>query len=196
MKKVSKLSLGIIVIFFVGAILGYIVSSNYKAKTEIDNITTNTEQNAKEETKEPEVIQKETDEIESFENEKARCKANLNFRESPQKEGKLIYTIPNNTVIDVLAKIRNGWYKVSFNSTLGYVSGEYITMLSEEEKNEMKVEQEYNNTFACVNINTSLNIRERANKNAKMLTSVKERKCIKNNKEDGKWMVLCRRKFS
>lgn len=196
MKKILKSSFCIIVIFVVGAILGYIVSSSYKSKTEEHNVINNTEQRVKEEAKEPEVIEKETDEIESFENVKARCKSNLNLRESPKKEGKLISTIPNNTVIDVVAKIRNGWYKVSFNGTLGYVSGEYITMLSEEEMNEMKVEQEYNNTFACVNINTSLNIRERANKNAKMITSVKERKCFKSNKENGKWLVLCRRKFS
>lgn len=175
MKKALKVVFCIIIVFLISVTLSYNISKNYNNKVENQNTINQKEQNIVEEEKEPEVIEKETDEVETFENVKARCKVNLNFRQTPEKEGNLIYTIPNNTVIEVLAKIRNGWYKISYNNAIGYVSGEYITMLSQEEMNEMKVEQEFQNTFACVSINTSLNIRERANKTANMLTSVKER---------------------
>ena len=121
----------------------------------------------------------DTDVIETFENALGRCTANLNFRDYPSTDGKIIQTMPKNTVIDVLAKVRSGWYKVSYNDVEGYVSNEYLSILSEEEKKEITVAEEYINTFAKVNIDTTLNIRSRANKEATRLTSVKAGSVLK-----------------
>lgn len=133
----------------------------------------------------------DSDEIETYKDEKARCTANLNLRTESNIDSQVIVTIPKNEVIDVTAKIRNGWYKVSYNSKIGFVSGEYINILSEEEKRELIIEKEFSDTFASVNISSSLNIRERANKSSKMVTNVKSNSVLKVLKkmQNGWYMV-------
>ena len=61
----------------------------------------------------------------------------------------------------------------------GYVSGEYVKLLTEQEIAETTVVEYFHSTYALVNINTSLNIRDRANKEGKILTSVKASSILK-----------------
>lgn len=121
----------------------------------------------------------ETDEIETYSDEKARCNSNLNFRNSPLIDSEIIEVLPKNSIFEVIAKIRNGWYKILYNSQIGYVNGEYIEFLTDEEKNEITVVEEYTNTFAKLNAETSVNIRERANKESNALTFVKANSVLK-----------------
>ena len=119
----------------------------------------------------------QTDEIESYSNSKARCTTSLNFRKSPSTDSEVIEILPKETILNVISKIRNGWYKVELNEKIGYVSGDYIKFLSDEEKMEITELEVYSNTFAKTN--TSLNIRERANKESSILTNVKNESILK-----------------
>ena len=103
----------------------------------------------------------------------------MNLRKSPSSEAELIETLKEKTLVQVIAKIRNGWYEISVDNKQGYVSGEYITILSDEEIKEITSEKEYNDTFAKVNIDSSLNIRQDANKSSKVLTTVKSGSVLK-----------------
>lgn len=134
---------------------------------------------------------KENDEIEKLDNKLARCTANLSFRDYPNQNGKRITVIPKNTVINVTSRVRNGWYKISYDNQEGYVSNEYVTFLTDNEVKEITVKNEYDNTFAIVNISTELNIREKANKNSKRLTSVKPGSILKVFKEmENGWYLV------
>ncbi|MGN1012462.1 MAG: VanW family protein [Clostridia bacterium] len=119
----------------------------------------------------------QTDEIESYSDSKARCTTSLNFRKSPSTDSEVIEILPKGTILNVISKIRNGWYKVELNEKIGYVSGDYIKFLSDEEKMEITELEVYSNTFAKTN--TSLNIRERANKESSILTNVKNESILK-----------------
>lgn len=49
----------------------------------------------------------------------------LNLRAAPNTSGKLLLTIPNGEVIQSLSQ-SNGWHKVMYNGTTGYVVGTYL----------------------------------------------------------------------
>ena len=50
---------------------------------------------------------------------------NLNFRSSASTSSKILGTIPNQTVLPIIST-NNGWYKVVWGKTVGYVSGSYF----------------------------------------------------------------------
>lgn len=49
----------------------------------------------------------------------------LNIRKSASTSSSIIGTLSNNTTVTILEKL-NGWYKISYNGTVGYVSSSYI----------------------------------------------------------------------
>ena len=114
---------------------------------------------------EPVVIELETDEIELYDNSKARVNTTLNFRKEPNIESKSMMQLQPEDLVDVKAKIRNGWYRVEYESKSGYLSGEYISILSEEEMKEITIAETYNKEVYAVTT-VELNIRKRANKQA------------------------------
>lgn len=146
-----------------------------------NNINETTEQikDTQNETKQEEIPVSDLDEIEKYENTLGRTTANLNLRNYPSTEGTISQTLPKNTILNILAKVRTGWYKVSFNNEEGYVSNEYVKILTEDEKKEISIAEKYHDTYAKVNTDSMLNIRERANKEANKLTSVKEGSILK-----------------
>ncbi len=155
----------------------YFAISNYSKPEEINNSTNNEQYN--EVTNQEESVELPTDVVKNYTSSKARTNTNLNFREDSNTESKIISTISKNTVVDVISKLRNGWYKVKYQETIGYVSGEYIQILTEEEMNQITAEEEYTNTYAIVNIDDVLNIREQANINSQRLTYVKPQSILK-----------------
>ena len=114
---------------------------------------------------EPVVIELETDEIELYDNSKARVNTTLNFRKEPNIESESMMQLQPEDLVDVKAKIRNGWYRVEYESKSGYLSGEYISILSEEEMKEITIAETYNKEVYAVTT-VELNIRKRANKQA------------------------------
>ena len=106
-------------------------------------------------------------------NIKAKTNSNLNLRDEPNESGSIILTIPEDDILELQVMYNNGWYKVLYNQNSGYVSGEYVSVLTDEEVSEITVDVTYDNTYAIVNVNDSLNIRAKANKEATSLTYVK-----------------------
>ena len=49
----------------------------------------------------------------------------LNIRRSPSTSSSIVGTLSNNTKVVILEKT-NGWYKISYNGTVGYVSASYL----------------------------------------------------------------------
>lgn len=49
----------------------------------------------------------------------------LNVRKSPSTSASIVGTLSNNTKVTILEKT-NGWYKISYNGIVGYVSASYI----------------------------------------------------------------------
>ena len=108
----------------------------------------------------------------------AICTANVNFREKPDISSNIIMIIPKNNMFSVLEHDDN-WYKIYYNQKEGYVSADYVRELTYEEKMQFTIEESYNNDFAKVNVNDSLNIRDCANKEANILTNVKSNSVLK-----------------
>lgn len=52
----------------------------------------------------------------------------LNVRKSASTSSSIIGTLNNNTKVTILEKT-NGWYKISYNGIVGYVSASYISEL-------------------------------------------------------------------
>ena len=108
---------------------------------------------------EPVVIELETDEIELYDNSKARVNTTLNFRKEPNIESESMMQLQPEDLVDVKAKIRNGWYRVEYESKSGYLSGEYISILSEEEMKEITIAETYKKEIYAVTT-VELNIRK------------------------------------
>ena len=163
----------IVVIFLVCVAVAFILANLY-----IQNRDNRPTENKVEEQQAIPVEEKETDEIETYKETYAVNTANLNLRDFPSLDGKVLEVIPKNSNLNVLAKIRNGWYKVSYGKNTGYVSGDYITLLTDEQKKEIIVEKKFSdNTFAKTD--DSLNIRARANKDSDILTTVNSGSVLK-----------------
>ncbi len=124
-------------------------------------------------------IEEQKKDYEELDNIKARTISNLNLREEPNETSNIILTIPEGDILELQIKYDSGWYKVNYNQNNGYVSGEYIKVLTQEEISEMTVDRTYENTYAVVSVNDSLNIRQRANKEASALTHVKSGSILK-----------------
>ena len=55
--------------------------------------------------------------------------ASLNVREKPEKDGKAIGSISKDAVCTIVAAA-NGWYKIKFDKGYGYVSSDYIKLIT------------------------------------------------------------------
>ena len=60
--------------------------------------------------------------------------AKVNFRKGPGTDTKILSQLPEGAKVTVLAKASNGWYKVSYDGTEGYVAGGYLTDKEPEEE--------------------------------------------------------------
>lgn len=105
LKGILSLTIAFIIVA-VGAYY-YVKLKEKNDNTVISEITNTANELVKNEVVEEEQKISDTDEIETYNNEKARCTTNLNFRKSPSSDSEKILTIPKNTVFDVVAKIRN-----------------------------------------------------------------------------------------
>lgn len=168
LKRIVIVLLFLIVICLV---FNYFITKKQESIERNDSVIKNEQQEEEKQTI------SQTDEIESYSDSKARCTTSLNFRKSPSTDSEVIEILPKETILNVISKIRNGWYKVELNEKIGYVSGDYIKFSSDEEKMEITELEVYSNTFAKTN--TSLNIRERANKESSILTNVKNESILK-----------------
>lgn len=166
----------IIIALFLFLICGTIYIANKKINEKNEEVSNINVQNT---TVVENKIEEPKKDYEKLDNVKARTISNLNLRDEPSENGNVILTIPKGDVLELQIKYNSGWYKVLYNQNSGYVSGEYIKVLTQEEIGEMTVNETYENTYAVVSVNDSLNIRQRANKEASALTHVKSGSILK-----------------
>ena len=166
----------IIIALFLFLICGTIYIANKKINEKNEEVSNINVQNT---TVVENKIEEQKKDYEKLDNVKARTISNLNLRDEPSENGNVILTIPKGDVLELQIKYNSGWYKVLYNQNDGYVSGEYIKVLTQEEIGEMTVNETYENTYAVVSVNDSLNIRQRANKEANALTHVKSGSVLK-----------------
>lgn len=74
-------------------------------------------------------------------NYRVTSSSRLNVRRSPSTSGAVIGTFKSGQEITVMS-INNGWAKVEFNNTVGYVSAKYITELPKKVDEEPEVVEE------------------------------------------------------
>ena len=166
----------IIIALFLFLICGTIYIANKKLNEKNEGVSNINVQNT---TVVENKIEEQKKDYEELDNIKARTISNLNLREEPNETSNIILTIPEGDILELQIKYDSGWYKVNYNQNNGYVSGEYIKVLTQEEISEMTVDRTYENTYAVVSVNDSLNIRQRANKEANALTHVKSGSVLK-----------------
>lgn len=166
----------IIIALFLFLICGTIYIANKKLNEKNEGVSNINVQNT---TVVENKIEEQKKDYEELDNIKARTISNLNLREEPNETSNIILTIPEGDILELQIKYDSGWYKVNYNQNNGYVSGEYIKVLTQEEISEMTVNETYENTYAVVSVNDSLNIRQRANKEASALTHVKSGSILK-----------------
>ena len=166
----------IIIALFLFLICGTIYVANKKLNEKNEGVSNINVQNT---TVVENKIEEQKKDYEELDNIKARTISNLNLREEPNETSNIILTIPEGDILELQIKYDSGWYKVNYNQNNGYVSGEYIKVLTQEEISEMTVDRTYENTYAVVSVNDSLNIRQRANKEASALTHVKPGSILK-----------------
>ena len=166
----------IIIALFLFLICGTIYIANKKINEKNEEVSNINVQNT---TVVENKIEEPKKDYEKLDNVKARTISNLNLRDEPSENGNVILTIPKGDVLELQIKYNSGWYKVLYNQNSGYVSGEYLSVLTQEEIGEMTVNETYENTYAVVSVNDSLNIRQRANKEANALTHVKSGSVLK-----------------
>ena len=61
---------------------------------------------------------------------------------SSPKEGKVLIVVPKGSKVDVLTKKKDGWYKIRYRGTVGYVKSGYFVEDWEEEQAERRAREE------------------------------------------------------
>ena len=84
---------------------------------------------------------------------------NLNLREAPSTSANVIGSVPNGRSVHILEDEQNGFFKVEFNGTEGYVSASFIMLPS------------YNRGIVATN-GGNLNLREAPSTNARIIASM------------------------
>ncbi len=92
----------------------------------------------------------------------------LNLRETPSANARVLLGIPQGTVLEVLSHA-DGWAKVSYGGSTGYVMDKYLTFTDDAPQQEAPA------TGKTATVNTgggSLNLREMARSDARVLLSI------------------------
>ena len=154
----------LLILIIISFILFYFSKNNEENKIVENNMSENTLAVKEDERQKEEVF--------------AISTSNINFREQPNIDSSIILVIPKNVMLNILEKNTN-WYKVVYDKKEGYVNEDYVRIITDEEKKQFLSKEDYENMFAKVCVNGTLNIRDSANKEAKILTNVKANSVLK-----------------
>ena len=88
-------------------------------------------------------VEEETDpdlpEVDDLEGVSGKLLKNTNFRDDDSWSGKILTVIPTGTVVDVLSiptDTVNGWYKIRYNGTTGYVLASLLTVVDTDDSDD------------------------------------------------------------
>ena len=59
----------------------------------------------------------------------------LNVRRGPSTKDPVIGSVKKGAIVEIVSTSQNGWYKIKYNKEYGYVSGKYISILSNSDSN-------------------------------------------------------------
>lgn len=103
--------------------------------------------------------------------------ARLNVRKSPTVNSSKIGQLSPGQSVEILEKT-NGWYKIKYNNTTGYVSAEYISVVNSNESQSSSNSQSKVGKIATVNVDV-LNIRSGAGTKYSVINKVYEGNNVK-----------------
>jgi peptidoglycan DL-endopeptidase CwlO len=141
------------------------------------------EQEADEETAKREA---EAREIEEEETKIVIAQVNnyLNIRKKPSEDSKVVGKLYNNGVGTII-KEKDGWFKITSGSVTGYVKADYVLTGDKAQKKA----DEVGDRLAIVTT-TTLKVREKAKKDATVLTLVGEDEVLPVKKETKNWVKI------
>ncbi|AET69466.1 N-acetylmuramoyl-L-alanine amidase [Desulfosporosinus orientis DSM 765] len=102
---------------------------------------------------------------------KITASGSLNLRESPSSSGTVLTTIPEGSVINLIAK-QDQWYKTTYQSKTGWVSATYLTVISKK---------------GTVTASGSLNLRETPSSTGKILATIPSNASVELIAQQGQW---------
>ena len=127
----------------------------------------------------------------TFYNDIALTKTALNFRYEPTTEAQIITTFEENTELQVIAKVDNGWLLVKHNGVIGYVHGDYVISLLE------RINDEYENlnmtnldVKKIVYATTGLNIRNGDSTDYEIISGLEEKESVRVLEEYKDWYLI------
>ena len=104
----------------------------------------------------------------------------VNFRLVPQVvEGTIIDTLDEGTELDIIGKTDNNWYLAKKGDVLGFISGDYIRILTYDVYSDYELTENVVRVVPAVQATTNVKIREQATTESKQLDLLRENHSIK-----------------
>ena len=97
----------------------------------------------------------------------------LRLRKGPGTEYDIITELDDDVFVEVLGVCDNDWYLVRTNSRIGFVSGDYLHVLTNQYVNSQEIEPSLH-VLRGIRSNTSLNVRGSASENGEVIGSLSE----------------------
>ena len=92
----------------------------------------------------------------------------LNIRKSPSTSSEIVGTLKADAEVKILETL-NGWYKIVYGNTTGYVSSQYISVVSSNTNSSQGSTNTTKTIGKVVGISTSLNVRQSPSTSASVL---------------------------
>ena len=111
----------------------------------------------------------------------------LNVREKASTSSKILYTLKNNTSVNILEKLSNGWVKINYNGQQGYASGKYIEEVKESSRPEEKPETIAGTKY---NVTADINLRKTASWSGEIIRVAKKGETLNVVSMDKDWAKI------
>ena len=115
--------------------------------------------------------------------------SNASLRAEPGIASYQIGTIPSGEYVEIMSKHINGWYKVDYKNTIGYVYQDFIKV-GGDLISEVGVESGENSTAKATIKYKEVVLRNEPSVQSSMSTTIKKGGELKITKEDGKWVKV------
>ena len=113
----------------------------------------------------------------------ASVEGNLNIRETPAADGKMVGKLPNKRACEIVSSTGDGWYQVTSGEVSGYVSSEFILTGAEAEA----IAAEQMSTSAYVNTD-NLRLRSEPNTDSDIVAEVSNGTPLELIEDQGDWL--------
>lgn len=120
--------------------------------------------------------------------------SSLNVRKGPGKKYQAVGSLKYGSKVSILGS-ENGWYKISYKSGTAYISGSYVqsnnpTGAAPKNTPQASAASSSSSQTTKVVVNSSLNIRESANKNSRIVGSLRNGATVSYTGETNGWLRI------